>query len=419
MLNCGGLRQEPTMLKNGYKAISPSSSDSSPRPLRVGIDARVLTESAPMGVSRWTTALLRALAQLAPHYEYLLYVSKDPLRELPFTSLPFRQRLFTRNTLLTSPFVWQQFSLPWCAWRDRVDVLFSPYYSGPLFSLAPQIVALHDLSFVLFPHDAPSWVRFKPKLFARPSSRRAARVVTISEFSRQEILRVYQLPAPKVVVIPAGCEDDGWQRHRPVADLARVVPQQPFFLFVGSLLPRRQVALVVEALAQLASEYHFVLVGESDSARCAALVSLARQRQIVDRVHCVGHISDQVLDDLYHRALALISPSTYEGFGLPVLEAMRRGLPVIAWDIPVMREVAQEAIILLPVGDRASLVTAMRRVATEPALRQTLSQTGKERAAMFSWQRSARTFLSVLQEVAREASPRSHSRLRRQPLEKT
>jgi glycosyltransferase involved in cell wall biosynthesis len=360
-----------------------------------------------MGVSRWTTALLRALAQLAPQYEYLLYVSKGPLQEPPFTSLPFRQRLFTRNALLTSPLVWQQFSFPWCAWRDRVDVLFSPYYSGPLFSPIPQIVALHDISFVLFPHDAPSWVRFKPKLLARPSSRRATRIVTISEFSRQEILRVYQPPAPKVVVVPAGCEDDLWQRHRPLTDLGSAVPQQPFFLFVGSLLPRRQVGLVVEALARLAPECHFVLVGERDSARCETLLSLARQRQVVDRVHCLGHISDQVLDGLYHCALALISPSTYEGFGLPVLEAMGRGLPVIAWDIPVMREVAQEAALLLPVGDIASLVTAMTRVATEPALRQTLSQTGKERAAMFSWRRSAKTFLSVLQEVAREKAVRS------------
>jgi glycosyltransferase involved in cell wall biosynthesis len=360
-----------------------------------------------MGVSRWTTALLRALAQLAPQYEYLLYVSKGPLQEPPFTSLPFRQRLFTRNALLTSPLVWQQFSFPWCAWRDRVDVLFSPYYSGPLFSPIPQIVALHDISFVLFPHDAPSWVRFKPKLLARPSARRAARVVTISEFSRQEILRVYKLPAPKVVVVPAGCEEDLWHRHRPLTDLASAVPEQPFFLFVGSHLPRRHVGLVVEALAQLASEFHFVLVGESDSARRATVLSLARHRYIADRVHCLGHVSDQELDDLYHRALALISPSTYEGFGLPVLEAMRRGLPVIAWDIPVMREVAQEAALLLPVGDSASLVTAMRRVATEPALRQTLNQAGQERAAVFSWQRSAAAFLTMLQEVTREKAVRS------------
>jgi glycosyltransferase involved in cell wall biosynthesis len=167
------------------------------------------------------------------------------------------------------------------------------------------------------------------------------------------------------------------------------------------------VGLVVEALAQLASESHFVLVGESDSARRATVLSLARHRYIADRVHCLGHVSDQVLDDLYHRALALISPSTYEGFGLPVLEAMRRGLPVIAWDIPVMREVAQEAALLLPVGDSASLVTAMRRVATEPALRQTLSQAGQERAAVFSWQRSAAAFLTVLQEVTREKAGRS------------
>jgi glycosyltransferase involved in cell wall biosynthesis len=374
--------------------------------LRVGIDARVLTETAPLGVSRYLAALLRATAELEPHNEYLLYVCSPSLTEAPFTAEPFRQRVLMGNAVLAKPLVWQQLYFPWQAWRDRVDVLFSPYYSGPLFSPMPQVVCLHDISFSLFPQDSPSWIHFKPKFLAWPSSRRAARVTTVSEFSRQEIVRVYGLAPEKVVVIPAGTEEQLWRRTRGTAAKAVVHRDAPFFLFVGSLRPRRQVGLVIQALAQLPAHSQLVVVGESDPTRQATVVSTARQWHVAERVHCLGHVTDEELEELYRRAIALVSPSTYEGFGLPVLEALSRGLPVIAWDIPVVREVAGDAAVLLQSGDVAGLVTAMRQVESDATLRQTLCQAGKARAGKFSWRRSAAAFLAVLCDAAgkRQAS---------------
>jgi glycosyltransferase involved in cell wall biosynthesis len=370
--------------------------------LRIGIDARILAETAPMGVSRYMTALLRAAAELEPQHEYLLYVYGTPIREAPFTAQPFRQRVLSGKAALANLLIWQQFCFPWQAWRDRVNVVLSPYYSGPLFSSAPQVVCICDISFSLFPRDFPSWIYFKAKLLARPVSRKAARVVTISEFSRQEIVRVYKLALEKVVVIHAGNEDRFWWRSRPSVEKPQVQVNAPFFLFVGSFLPRRQVGLVVQALARLPFEYHFVLVGESDPAKREVLMSIARQWNVTDRVHCAGHVSDEELDELYRRAIALVSPSTYEGFGLPVLEAMNRGLPVIAWDIPVMREVAVDVAVLLNIGDVAGLATAMLRVGIDPGLRQELCCKGKEQVKKFSWERSAAALLAVLHDAAKE-----------------
>ncbi len=372
--------------------------------LRIGIDARVLAETPPMGVSRYMTALLRAVAELEPQYEYILY-THTPITEVPFTAQPFRQRVLAGKAVLDNPLVWQQLAFPWHAWRDRVDVLLSPYYSGPLFSSAPQVVCVCDISFSLFPQDFPSWIRFKPKLLARPASRRAARVITISEFSRQEIIREYGLAPEKVVVVSAGTEDHLWRRSRCVAKEPVGYVDAPFFLFVGSLRPRRQVELVIQALALLPGPYHFVLVGESDLAKHAALMSIARQWHVANRVHCLGHVADEELDDLYRRAIALVSPSTYEGFGLPVLEALNRGLPVIAWDIPVMREVVADAAVLLQSGDVAGFAAAMLRVASDPVLRQALGRAGKEQARKFSWRRSAAALLTVLHEAARKCKP--------------
>jgi glycosyltransferase involved in cell wall biosynthesis len=346
------------------------------------------------------TALLRAAAELEPQHEYLLYVCGNSLPEAPFTTEPFRQRVLTGHAVLTNPLLWQQLAFPWHAWRDRVDVVFSPYYSGPLFAPAPQVVCICDISFSLFPQDFPSWLRFKPKLLARPVSRRAARVITISEFSRQEIVREYQLAPEKVVVIPAGNEDSLWRRSRCVAQRAQGSIDTPFFLFVGTLHSRRQVESVIQALGRLPVLYQLALVGETDPAKRAAIMSTAQQWHVADRVHCLGYVTDEELDSLYDRATALVSPSTYEGFGLPVLEALNRRLPVIAWDIPVMREVAGDAAVLIPRDDVAEFAMAMLQVAADPVLRHALGETGKTRAAQFSWRRSAATLLTVLRDAA-------------------
>jgi glycosyltransferase involved in cell wall biosynthesis len=383
--------------------------------MRIGVDARVLAETAPMGVARCTAALLGTMAQLAPQHEYYLYLRTTPLSWAPFTERPFQQQVLAGNCFLNSPLIWQQVYFHWRVWRDKVDIVVSPYYCGPLFSPAPQIIVLHDISFARFPQDFPSWIRFKPKLLARPSSRRATRVVTISEFSRREIMEIYGLAAETVTVIPLGREDAFWRQTQTRADHniqlalqpdfqldrqpARQPPDAPFFLFVGSLLPRRQVDVVIRALARLSAPYHLVTVGEADPDKRAVLGELATDCAIVERVHCLGHVSDAELVSLYQRAVALVFPSTYEGFGLPLLEAMSRGLPIVAWDIPVTREVVGDAAILVQSGDVAGLAAALDGLGTAPGQRQVLGQAGHEQAARFSWQDSAEKFLTLLDEV--------------------
>lgn len=369
--------------------------------LRVGVDARILAEAAPMGVSRFIAALLRATAELAPQHEYVLYTRAEPLTEPPFTSAPFFPRALAGSSVITNPFCWQQMYLPWQASRDHLDVLFSPYYCGPLFCSVPQVVCISDISFSLFPQDFPSWIHFKPKLLARPSSRRAAKVMTISEFSRRELVRVYRLPPENVVVIHAGGEERYWRRERAQPESSsRLSFEFPFFLFVGSVLPRRQVDLIVQALARLPASYHLVIVGERDATKLAKLKATATRWQVAERLVCLGHVSDAELETLYAHAVALVSPSTYEGFGLPVLEAMVRGTPVIAWDIPVVREVAGEAAILLPPGNLSQLAAAMLRMGEDTAWRRSLSKALKSRARIFSWNYSAQVFMAMLQDTA-------------------
>lgn len=375
--------------------------------LRVGIDARILVEAAPMGVSRFMAALLRASAEMAPQHEYLLYVRSMSLTEPPFSRSPFSVRVIVGNPLLMNPLCWQQLYLPWRAWRDRVDVLFSPYYCGPLYAPMPQVVCICDISFSVFPRDFPSWLRFKPKLLARPSSWRAAKIMTISEFSKHELVRIYGLPPEKIVVIRAGTEERLWRRERTQPRSCTQLPiAPPFFLFVGSLLPRRQIEAVVQALAQLPDQYRLVVVGETDARKLGKLKTAACQWNVAERVQCLGHVSDEELAALYGQAVALVSPSTYEGFGLPILEAMVRGTPVIAWDIPVVREVVGDAGVLLPCGRIEDFAQAMRRLGEDTRFRLECVEKGQHRIQCFSWREAAGLFLTMLHEAGQgQAAP--------------
>lgn len=368
--------------------------------LRVGIDARVLAESAPKGVARYLSALLRAAAEIAPEHDYRLYLRAHSLAETSFATPPFSQHVLTGPPGLQSHLAWQQLQLPWRVCRDKVDVLVSPYYSGTWWSPVPQVIGVCDVSFSLFPHEFPSWLSFKPKLFARPTYRCATRVFTISEFSRNEIIRVFGLSLEKVVVVPVGSEALNRRCERLTAATILASTNAPFFLFVGSLLPRRQIAAVLQALAQLPPHLHLLVTGENDPQRLAQLRAQAEQWHVAGRVHCLGHVTDDALEQLYAKAVALVYPSIYEGFGLPLLEAMRAGLPVVAWDIPVFREVAGEAAVLLPVGDVSGLAKVMTRMTADDEFRWRLSDAGRRRAATFSWRHAARIFLAMLQAVA-------------------
>ncbi len=180
-----------------------------------------------------------------------------------------------------------------------------------------------------------------------------------------------------------------------------------FFLFVGNFHSRRQVTAAVQALAQLPPRFHLVCVGEQYPPKLALFAEALQRDQMTARVHCLGHVSDADLHELYLRTVALISPSRYEGFGLPVLEAMNRGTPVIAWDIPIMHEVAGKAAVLVPCDDVAALAAAMHQLATQEPTRQVLGAAGRVQARTFSWPRSAACFVSLLEEIAQEHRART------------
>jgi glycosyltransferase involved in cell wall biosynthesis len=368
------------------------------RRLRIGIDAHAIGARLT-GNERFASNLIPALRRVCDH-DLLVYVSKD----VGLWTAPDGVR--TRSIPVSHPLLRIPFVLPSLARRDRIDVLLVQY-TGPPVSPCPVVTVVHDVAFALF----PSFYRPSERLWMRrtipASMRRAAGVVTVSEFSKREIQRVYGIPAERITVALDGIDPVFTD---PVPRPSLVEP--PFFLTVGNQQPRKNLLTLISAYRILVERYpdipeRLVVVGQEWAHREARTLRAEAGDLVREgRVTFTGYVEDKLLVGLLRRATAFAYPSVYEGFGLPPVEAMAAGAPALVGDIPVMREVVADAALRLPPNDPAAWAEGLHRVASDSSFRQSLVEGGRVRASRYSWDHTARQVLSALQSAAGATMPR-------------
>jgi glycosyltransferase involved in cell wall biosynthesis len=288
--------------------------------------------------------------------------------------------------------LWEQTVLPWRLGRG---VLWSPCATGPL-AVASQVVTIHDCAFFDCPDGfSPSFARWYQCLVPR-LARRAARILTVSSFSRDRICELLGVAAEKVVVAPNGVSSQWRPANEPdIADVrARLGLRRPYVLYVGSIEPRKNLPRLLAAWEQLGAEkegVELVLVGAQGHVFRETKIA-----QLPSDVRTIGFLPDGDLRCLFSGAEAFVFPSLYEGFGLPVLEAMACGAPVVCSHAAALREVAGEAAVLVDPLDTESIANGLRQILTDCELRQTLRQRGFCRAAEFSWDTTAQQVWNVL-----------------------
>jgi len=367
--------------------------------IRIAIDARCLT-GAYTGDRTYWLGLLRGLCALEHEHEILLYTHvpiTDPL-------LPADERLKQRVIPARNLRWWSWKRFPDAVNADGADVVHVQY-TVPTRLRSPVVTTVHDISFRLMPHCFPLKHRLLLNWTVPASMRRASRVITVSESSRQDILRVYRLPAEKVVAIPNAADE----RLQPVAaeQALQALRQHygietPFVLMVGVLQPRKNLPLAVQAFAQAVLPgklpHRLVIVGKPGWGMEELQRAIARW-QVQDRTVLTGYVPDEHLPLFYSAATVLMYPSLYEGFGLPPLEALQCGCPVLASDIAVMREVVGDAGILLTPTDPVVWTQALHTVLTNAWTRQQMRERGFRQSARFSWKQTAQKTLEVCQSV--------------------
>jgi len=367
--------------------------------MRVGINARLLASPDLRGFNRYTAELVRALA--ATGRAELVLFSERPLH--PVHRLEgFR--------VVCSPvrpqFRWQHVWLPRVLRRERMEVFHAPAQWGfPWICPCPLVATIHDVADLERPHVARpglSVVTARNDLEMAIVVRRAARIVTVSEWSARSIMRHLGVPADRVAVTVEGAAPAFVRASAAHVEAARREAGLPerYFLYVGGFDERKNVGALVRALALTPPAHRtaVALVG-SDLAGAASLMVEARHAGVAEWLLPLGSLEDARLASLYSGALALVLPSWLEGFGLPVVEAMHCGTPAIVADAASLPEIAGDAALRFPPAEAAALAAQMARLAEDPGLRAALTARARERAARFTWVRAAEQTAAIYEAV--------------------
>jgi glycosyltransferase involved in cell wall biosynthesis len=307
-------------------------------------------------------------------------VGRELLKRLP-GAVPLRAGLRLFHPL--DP-VWTSLQISRLAPR----VFFSPGFNPPLFSQRPFVFTIHDLNYVHCPENGSVSRRAYFELLVRPATRRAARVLTVSEFSRRQIIEWSGVADDQVVNVSAGV-DAAYRPEGPKHE-----PGYPYVLYVGNRLPHKNVPRLLEAfaLSGLASELRLLLSGDPDE----ATLSLAKRLGIEGSLRFAGFVAEPDMPALYRGAVAHLLPSLFEGFGLPVVEAMACRVPVLTSRATSLPEIGGNAVLLVDPFQPEDIARGMREIVSDDALRQRLMNEGLVRAARFTWEKTASAVAAVL-----------------------
>jgi glycosyltransferase involved in cell wall biosynthesis len=359
--------------------------------VRVAIDARELA-GRPTGVGRYLAGILDAWATLpaASSHDFFLCTS-DPAH----AALGRHDRVSTVVARGSGTW-WEQWALPRLVRQVRADVLFAPGYTAPLLCPAPIVVTIHDVSFAAH----PEWFGWREGLRRRTLTRltaaRAARVLTVSEFSKREISSSLGIRTGKIDVIYEGVPELTVDRTQPIS--------APTILYVGSLFNRRRIPELVDGFARLArkrTDVRLEIVGDNRTTPHIDIDGLAAATGVGDRIARRAYLPDTQLAALYGRASAFVFLSDYEGFGLTPLEALAVGIPIVVLDTPVAREVYGAAALYVDRPEPALIEAALERILVDEAERARILTAAKDTLARYSWRGCAQQVLDVLSACCR------------------
>jgi glycosyltransferase involved in cell wall biosynthesis len=367
--------------------------------MRFAIDAHAIGRHLT-GNEVYVRSLLKSFAALDRESEFVTYFSAEDARE--WTAARFRARQVSPN-----PFVRLGVELAMKLRQDRPD-LVHVQYTAPLACPVPVVVSVHDVSFLEHPEYFPKLRALQLRYTVSRTIRCATRILTGSEFSRDAIVRAYgEACARKIVVVPNAAASG----LRPVsresaasAVRARFRFAEPFVLSVGDLQPRKNHIGLIEAFAALIRAYpqlpHHLLLAGKDTWFSPRIREAVRQCGVGDRIQFTGFVPDEDLLHLYNACDLFVFPSFYEGFGLPVLEAMACGRAVACSRTSAMPEVADGAGILFDPYATGEMVRAMADLLLDAELKSRMERLGLQRASRFSWRATAQKTLEVYHEVA-------------------
>lgn len=361
--------------------------------MRIAVDASRTTLARRTGTEAYALHLTRALLAAQSDHDWLLYFRDDPASDL----LPAGPQVATR--VIRRQRLWTHLGLGPALRRDQPDGVFIPAHVMPLFSPVPAVVTVHDLGYLRFPEAHTANQRRYLDWSTRYAVRHARHLLADSEATASDLQHYYGAQAGQMTVVYPG----GDERLRPVRHPAQRGPVMakygiagPYILYVGTLQPRKNLVRLVNAFAPLADRATLVLAGKPGWLSAPIEAHIAGSG-LGERVRQLGYVPDDDLPTLYSAATVFAMPSLFEGFGFPVLEAMRCGTPVVSSRGGSLPEVGGEAALYVDATDTAGWTTALAQTLDDEALRQRMIIAGFQQASRFRWATAAAQVLQVFE----------------------
>ena len=374
--------------------------------MKIAVNTRFLLSGKLEGIGIYTQEILKRVVQLMPEHEFFF------LFDRAYSSAFIFEKNVTPIVVhppARHPFLWYWWfekSVPKVLQENNIDVLISPDGFASLNTSVPQIITIHDLGFEHIPEHVPFLVRKFYRYFTPKYCKKATKILAVSTYTKQDIISTYNIEAKKIEVVY-----NGFDTHlaslkggtQPV-QAERLVPfrgfrGEPYFIFVGAVHPRKNVLGLLKAFEQFKTSYshahQLVIVGRKAWMN-KELEDFYEKMQFKKEVIWIEKIERADLIQLMQQSLGLVYPSLFEGFGIPIIEAMSLGIPVICSNVSAMPEVAENAALLVRPDNTIEIAAAMNELIMNDVLRNDLIAKGKIRATYFDWNTSAEKVVDII-----------------------
>lgn len=369
----------------------------------IGIDGNEANINGRVGISEYAYQLLEQFSRLHKFgVTFRIYLKSFPIVDMPFAQTDWKYRLVEPR------FIWTQIGLPFDLYRHkpRPSVFFTPTHYAPRFSPVPVVISIMDLSYIHFPKLFKRKDLYQLKHWTKYSVDMAVKIVTISQASKNDIIKLYHVPSEKVVVTYPGSKmqskhmKKNEQRFDSLSKKFGLASK--YVLFVGTLQPRKNITRLIEAFSYVAGsqkDLELLVVGKKGWL-FQDIMAAPRKYNVESKVKFLEFVTNEELSLLYQNASLFVLPSLYEGFGLPVIEAMANGCPVVISNVSSLPEAGGDAALYVDPNDPNDIAEKIKLVLTNESLRDQLIKKGYKQANKFSWEKTAKETLKVLMEVA-------------------
>lgn len=364
--------------------------------MTIGIDGNEANVEHLVGVSVYTHRLLEYFRNKSSEKtSCVVYLKHHPLPHMPKETATFRYQV------IPGPFLWSRIFFPLFLRTNAPDVLFCPAHYSPPFYSGKMVVTIHDVSYYYFPDEFLKKDLYKLQNWTADSVQKAKRILTVSKTTKKDVVKFFPEVSAKVSVVYNGFDTPIRQKETDIVHKLKI-EENKFLLFVGTLQPRKNIGIIIEALQLLhlkGNDLKLVVVGKKGWLY-DEILKKADESDVTDSIVFTDYLPDADVQTLYKKALCFVHPSLYEGFGIPVLEAMAGECPVISSQESSLPEIASEAALYFDPKNAQQLADQIQKLMNSRTLANELVGKGLERISLFSWEQCGEETLRILQETA-------------------